>query len=110
MPYPTGEELRNWLTGAGMLDTPISQAASLIDYEGAVAAAVLRWERDTGYSPFLGVSQTRTFDPPGPERGIPGYFAPLPGSISGRGLGGIGGSNKLFVRAGLLALTTLTVN
>jgi len=68
-------------------------------FTGMGAAAAAEWERRTGYRPFLGsgTSQTRAYDPPGPNRR----------TLSGYSL--LGGGRILDLEAGLYGLTSLSI-
>lgn len=96
--YPTADNLSDFLTDAGLLASITLTATSLTD---AANAAAQRWERETGYVPFLARAESRRFDPPGPERGPVGIYT---------GLNNVGGSRKLFLDGGLLSVTALQVN
>jgi hypothetical protein len=105
---PDASNLASLLFSTGLWTKPVASAAQqqgAVDLDGAIAAAYAIWQREVRYTPFLAATQTRLYDPPGPEKGAPGYFISLPGT----GLGRIGGSNILSVRSGLLSVTTLTV-
>ncbi len=103
--FPIGSDLITWLQGSAMLPAVLTAAQNNLDYDGAMLSAIERWQNDTGYRPWLTTTQTRVFDPPGSQRGALGNFLATPGI----GLGRVGGSNKLFLRTGLLSVTTLTV-
>ncbi|MHB8637812.1 MAG: hypothetical protein ACYC96_15210 [Fimbriimonadaceae bacterium] len=68
-------------------------------FTGMAAAAVAEWERRTGYLPFLGsgVSTSRSFDPPGPNRR----------TLSGFSL--LGGARILDLQSGLYGLTSVSI-
>lgn len=83
--YPDGAALKQFLLG---LSVPaITATLGSLDTDGAAAAAADDWERQTRWLPFLssGLSETRSFDPP--------VDSPI-----------------LFLSAGLLSLTRITVN
>ncbi len=83
--YPDGDALKQFLLGLSVL--AITAAVGGMDTDGAAAAAADDWERQTRWLPFLspGQSETRTFDPPAD-------------------------SPILFLSAGLLSLSRITVN
>lgn len=67
MPLPTVEDLKDYLIAAGLYSDPPSAIQSRLDLEGALDAAVDRWEDLTHYHPFMStgnVNETRYFDPP----------------------------------------------
>ncbi len=67
MPLPTVEDLKEYLGAAGLYSDPPSAIQSLLDLEGALNAAVRRWNDLTHYWPFMStgdVNETRYFDPP----------------------------------------------
>ena len=68
-------------------------------FTGMAAAAVDEWERRTGYRPFLGSgsAETRSFDPPGPNRR----------TLSGYSL--LGGGRILDLECGLYGLTSVSI-
>src|SRR5579872_4286099 len=68
-------------------------------FAGMAAAAVAEWERRTGYLPFLGSgsAQSRSFDPPGPNRR----------TLSGFSL--LGGGRLLDLESGLYGLTSVSI-
>lgn len=84
--YPTGTDLQVFLVSASLISNPPTPAQGFMDYHSAMLAAVDEFERLTGYTPFLsdGTSTPRTFDGPG--------------------------SPILPLNAGLLSLTSLTIN
>lgn len=86
MAYPTVAELKTFLLSAGLITDPTIPPDSYLDYQGAIDTAVEDWERYCGWKPFLidNADVTRYFDPPN--------------------------GNILRFGAGLLSLTSLTVN
>lgn len=67
MPLPTVEDLKDYLIAAGLYSDPPSAIQSRLDLEGALNAAVGRWNDLTHYWPFMStgnVNETRYFDPP----------------------------------------------
>lgn len=62
MPFPTGAELAQFLVDSGVL---ASVPGDLSAYVSMAEAARLDWERDTGWSPWLGTAETRYYDPNG---------------------------------------------
>jgi hypothetical protein len=68
--WPTGLDVRAWLTGAGLLADLPAAALAALDFEAAAQAAVSEFEHRTGYAPFLstGVVETRYFDRPDGNR------------------------------------------
>ena len=67
MPLPTVEDLRDYLIAAGLYSDPPSAIQSRLDLEGALDAAVGRWNDLTHYWPFMSngnTQETRYFDPP----------------------------------------------
>lgn len=62
---PTHIELREYLMGAGVLESVLTDAQKSIDLSGTAAAAIADWERDTHWEPFLSSGQdvTLTFSP-----------------------------------------------
>jgi hypothetical protein len=66
MPLPIVEDLKDYLGAAGLYSDPPSAIQSLLDLEGALEAAIGKWNDLTHYWPFVstGVSETRYFDPP----------------------------------------------
>lgn len=77
------------LPPGALTDLAVQAAAELAAAQGALEA----W---TGWAPLLAVPDTRFFDPPGPEKGLTGFYA---------GLASMGGSNRLFLGGGLVCLT-----
>lgn len=103
---PTAADLQARLVACGMLSNPPTANQFFFVLEDAVNTAYAKWQLDTGYTPFIETSQTRTFDPPGPDQGS-GYLNygwAGPGAIVS-----IGGSNRLFLGTGLLTITTLKI-
>jgi hypothetical protein len=97
--YPTGAsgDLMRFLVGAGMIDDPPSGIQTYIDLDSKVADARAKWENTTGYKPFLGATQTRYFDPPGPH--------------SSRSYSQLkGGRSVLWLDTGLVSVTSVTVD
>ncbi len=90
------------LYSAGVLSAPPTTPEALIDMTSALASAVDEWERGTGWVPFLtqAADTTRTYDPPGPERGPVGIY---------QGVNNLGGGRRLFLNAGVRSITTLKV-
>lgn len=68
-------------------------------FTGMAAAAVAEWERATGYRPFLGsgMPETRTYDPPGPNRRTLAGFSLL------------GGGRLLDLESGIYGLTSVSI-
>jgi hypothetical protein len=67
MPLPIVEDLKDYLIAAGLYSDPPSAIQSLLDLEGALNAAVERWNDLTHYWPFVSTgvtNETRYFDPP----------------------------------------------
>lgn len=103
MAWPTNTDIVAFLA-ANQIVMPDGSAISTTQVTAArVAAAVKRYEELTGWVPFEGVAQTRTFDPPGL---MAGHLATPRG-----------GSRMLELGAGLLSVTsvanqnaTLTLN
>lgn len=109
--------LQGWPTSADLCASPefkqLCGSLSIDDQEGlaeqAIAAVITEWQRRTGFYPFLvardgsgnDVDTSRTFDPPGPQRGPVG-----PGAFFG--IANVGGSRRLMVQGGFLSITTLT--
>lgn len=61
--YPDGDDLRNFLDFSNLYDPTVQSQSMLIP----IRAAAKRWEKRTGYTPFLadGPADVRTFHPPG---------------------------------------------
>ena len=95
--YPTDADLEAFLSN---LSLPVPPG---LDLEAKIAAAIADWETATGWRPYLAardadgnpLATTRLFDPPG---------------SSGAGRSSPGrGARCLYLRAGLLSLTSLAV-
>ena len=92
--WPTEAELTALLTDAGLLkDTPAIPLQTYLDdaREG--------FERETERKPFLAATQTRYYDPPGPNRRRPAM-----GMFPNRG-----GGTRLDISPGALQITDLRV-
>lgn len=103
---PTAADMQVFLTSQGLLANPPSATEKMIDLEGIAAEAKAAWEQGTSYIPFLATTQTRTYTPEGANSGTPGIIYNIPGL----GMNNVGGSNTLFLHAGLLSVTTLKVS
>lgn len=89
--YPTDAQIQAFLTSIGYT-LPAGFTVS-----GYAAEASAEWERRTGFVPFLGQTQTRMYDPAGPnKRLILGYRLR-------------GGSFNLDLNAGLYRVDSLTI-
>lgn len=97
--WPAAADLQNFLAAAGLWDALTCEQRTALDLAGACDAVRAEFEQRTGWNPSLGAGDTRTFDPPGPERGPVGPFA---------GLATLGGGRRLSLNGGLLSLTSLT--
>lgn len=98
--YPTKTDLGDFLYSAGLISSPKTDQQSDLLYGSAVAAAVTEWERGTGWVPFLSAGdQTRSYDPPGPEQGPVGIYI---------GVSNVGGDRRLFLKAGVRSVTSVT--
>ncbi len=105
--YPTAADLQIFLVGSGLLSNPPTAAQQAgIDLDSAIYTAIAEWERRTKWMPFLSATQTRTYTPEGPYTGPLATFAGL-GSLS---LLSRGGSNFLFLKGGILGVTSVTMN
>jgi len=51
--YPGSNDLRQFLIGAGMVTTTLTEAQSFMDEANFIGRAIEEWEKDTGYIPFL---------------------------------------------------------
>jgi len=92
--WPDGGDLAQFLGDVGF-DT--SALATSIDTY--VSAAIYDFERVTGRQPFLGTTQTRLFNPPGPnDRRTRSNVMPM-----------VGGGRRLSLQSGLVSLTSLNV-
>lgn len=95
MAWPTNTEIVAFLA-ANQIVMPDGSAISATQVTAArVAAAVTMFEQLTGWTPFEGVTQTRTFDPPG---FVPGYMATPRGH-----------ARTLHLDAGLISVTSVEV-
>lgn len=66
MGLPTVEDLKDYLIAAGLYSDPPTAIQSRLDIEGALNAAVERWNDLTHYWPFMSngdVNEVRYFDP-----------------------------------------------
>lgn len=87
MAWPTSDDLQTYLKAAGLIALDPTATELLLDYSGALSAAIERWNDETRYWPFLSAgdaTEARRFSPPG-------------GSL-------------LDLNGGLLTLTSLTVD
>lgn len=98
--YPQNLDLQRLLFSSGMLSAPPTLQQSQLDLDAALLSAQREWELQTGYTPFLAATQTRFYDPPGPEHGPVGIFY---------GVNNMGGSRKLFLYTGLQSVSALQV-
>lgn len=104
--YPSLTEFDLFLFASGLITPPTGSTTrpqDVLDTGAALFAAIAEWERGTGWVPFLteAVATTRTFDPPGPERGpVGGIFV---------GVANMGGGRRLFLNAGVRTITTLKI-
>ena len=89
--YPTDKDLSEALKESGVLTLP-SQARM----QALIKAAANQFELRTGWLPFLGQVQSRSFDPPGVKVSQTAYYG--------------GGDRKLVLDAGLVTLYSLQVN
>jgi len=95
MSWPTNTDIVAFLA-ANQIVMPDGSAISTTQVTAArVAAAVKRFELLTGWIPFEGVTETRTFDPPGLNAG---YLATPRG-----------GGRMLSLGAGLISITSVQV-
>lgn len=95
MSWPTNTEIVAYLA-ANQIVMPDGSAISASQATAVrVLAAIRRFEELTGWVPFEGVVQTRTFDPPGLSAG---YLATPRG-----------GSRKLDLGAGLISVTSVQI-
>ena len=96
--WPAETDVEEFLTSTGLFAAGLPNILSDLSAEVTteLQAAIQQIQEWTRWMPFLAAEQTRLFDPPGPEKGPAGYFA---------GLNTMGGSNRLFLNAGLLSLT-----
>ncbi len=95
MPWPDGSDLEAYLA-ASQVEMPDGSAVpATIASDALMAAAAILFGEKTGWVPFIGEEQTRTFDPPGRP-------------INGLGSTG-GGGNILRLNAGLLSVSSLTI-
>lgn len=97
--YPDNDDLNEFLAAAGFADRSGQDFAGL-DLPNKIQAAIDAWEQGSEWLPFLspGVVQTRLFDPPGPPARRGDAFSSLRG-----------GGTRLFIGAGLLALSSVAV-
>jgi len=103
--YPSGlfgltsGDLINFLIAAGLISNPPTEAQSLLDFQGALDAAIEDFKTRTGRSTLVKDSSdvAHTFDPPGPN------------NQSARGGSIIGGGRILQLDDGLLTFTSLVV-
>ncbi len=51
--YPTAADLQVFLSRAGLIGNPPTEKQALIDLDSAIGEAVKKWEKMTGYQPFL---------------------------------------------------------
>lgn len=58
MGWPTESEFAHFLIGAGMLSQSVTALQGFLDFQGALDAAVERWNDLTGYWPFLSTGET----------------------------------------------------
>ncbi len=67
MAWPTTEDLKDYLIASGLYSDPPSAVQSRLDLEGALLAAIEKWNDLTHYWPFVStgnVNETRYFDAP----------------------------------------------
>lgn len=98
--WPSGNDLYTFLQSAGGTVKAAVEAMDLTVLQAQIDAAAETFQREVGYYPFVGTQQVRSFDPPGPDRGPVGLYA---------GLATMGGGRKLFLRAGLISVNSVTV-
>lgn len=101
--WPASSDVLAFLTSTGLFAPALASgglATALADLSDQalmeIDVAVQTVQEWTGWIPFLAAEQTRTFDPPGPEKGPALYLS---------GLSNMGGDNRLFLRCGLISLT-----
>lgn len=92
--YPTDADLTEALQGLGTDPALLQTMASRIS--GAIAAAVEQWETSVAWHPYLADAEdsTRYFDPP----------------TRPSGGGRVPGTKTLYLKGGLISLTSLTVS
>ena len=97
--YPTDADLLELIQSTGVIDTSGTNFGRM-RLQDKIDSAIGDWEQRTGWEPFLadGVDVTRLYDPPGPNVTRQGGILNLRG-----------GGKKLFLDAGLVALTSLNV-
>lgn len=66
MGWPTSSDLQNYLKAGGLMALDPTATELLLDFSGALNAAVERWNDETRYWPFLstGTDEARRFLPP----------------------------------------------
>ncbi len=92
---PDSNDIEGALRSLGLFSASELSALILdLDLEGKAQAALARWERETGWIPFLGdtADVTRYFDPSGPNQRLPG---------------GRGGGWLMTLPNGLLSVTSI---
>ncbi len=98
--YPTDTDIKTRCVDIGLF-SGVGSATQTALTTGKGVAVSTEWERKVGWFPFLstGIAETRYFDPPG---GRNRYW---------QGGGNLmGGDRAMFVRAGILTLTSLYTN
>ena len=96
--WPVGSDLTTFLNSTNLDPGVVSEVLADMDPDTEVAAAVTAFQKDSGWVPFLGVEQVRSFDPGGPDQGPIGLYI---------GLATMGGGRKLFLGAGLISINSL---
>lgn len=90
--YPTAGNLEDYIRSLGVLNpATATDAIYAMNLNAKVAAVKADWEGRTGWRPYVGETQTRYYDPPGPNRS--GFLR--------------GGGRVLVLDAGLLSVTNL---
>src|SRR5512146_1155633 len=66
MAWPTSSDLLVYLRASGLVSSTLTSTEELLDFSGAVSAAIDQWEDETGWSPFVstGAVEYRRFLPP----------------------------------------------